>query len=83
MPNGDEFFLLATKDYDRDIDILRTQDNDSYAWFNRNIEPNILKVFDAYIEDDQLKMLTMLDNAVYFDSIVLDENNKVQTTAID
>ena len=78
----EEFYLLATKDYDRDIDILRTSQATSHAWFERNIEPRIFKVLDSVVEGDQVKCLSMLDNELYLDSISREqtfENNALET----
>jgi len=45
----DGFFLVTSKDYDRDIDILHSDDEDFNVSYLRQLEPGILKVFDSMI----------------------------------
>jgi len=45
----DAFFLVTSKDYDRDIDILHSEKQDFNVFFKRCIEPGLLQVFDSTI----------------------------------
>jgi hypothetical protein len=47
---GNTFYLVTSKDYDRDIDILSSNEREFNASIIRSIEPGILKVFDSIIE---------------------------------
>lgn len=71
---NDGFYLLLTKDYDRDIDILHTENQEYDASLIRAIEPGIFKVFDTLVNGGGLiKTLSRLGNKLYLDSIELDE----------
>jgi hypothetical protein len=43
------FYLVTSKDYDRDIDILNSEDPEFNATVDRFIEPGMLEVFDSLI----------------------------------
>ena len=50
MINDDkDFYLITTKDYDRDIDILNSNDDDFHASITRSTTPGVFKVFDSII----------------------------------
>lgn len=40
----DQFFLITSKEYDRDIDILHSSEEEFNASIARNIEPGLLKI---------------------------------------
>jgi hypothetical protein len=42
IDSGSSFYLVTSKDYDRDIDILSSHDRDFNASIVRSIEPGIL-----------------------------------------
>lgn len=46
------FFLVTSKDYDRDIDILNSEDSDFNASLSRCIEPGLIKVYDSIIVEE-------------------------------
>lgn len=48
----DQFFLITSKPYDRDIDILHSSEDDFNASIVRSIEPGLLKVQDTIIVPD-------------------------------
>ena len=48
---GDDFYLVTSKDYDRDVDILHSTDKIFNASFKRPIEPNSIHVYDSIITD--------------------------------
>lgn len=45
----DEFYLVTSKDYDRDIDILHTYSENFNASIKRMLEPGMLDVKDSYV----------------------------------
>jgi hypothetical protein len=45
--HGDDFYLVASKDYDRDVDILHSKDKLFNASLKRSIEPNSIIVYDS------------------------------------
>jgi hypothetical protein len=47
--HGDDFYLVTSKDYDRDIDILHSSEKKFNASFKRSIEPDSLNVYDSII----------------------------------
>ena len=49
--HGDDFYLVTSKDYDRDVDILHSTDKSFNASFKRSIEPNSIHVYDSIITD--------------------------------
>jgi hypothetical protein len=50
--HGDEFFLVCSKNYDRDVDILHSKNQDFNASLKRSIEPGSLTVYDSMITND-------------------------------
>ena len=87
--NGHSFYLVTSKDYDRDIDILHSEDHKFNATFDRQIEPNQLSVYDSIITNDEgdkhlgksgiMKTLMKIGDFLYMDqidlSIQFDEND--------
>jgi hypothetical protein len=49
----DQFFLITSKEYDRDIDILHSTREDFNASIVRSIEPGLLKIQDSIIIPDE------------------------------
>lgn len=77
MTNDDQdFYLFTTKDYDRDIDILNTNNDDFNASIPRSSTPGTLKVHDSIIVKENgkklLKYLICLDDKLYLDTIDLE-----------
>ena len=76
---GGSFFLVTSKDYDRDIDILHSEDQNFNASFDRFTEPGLLKVFDSMvIENDGIqknimKILMKVGDFLYLDSLYIDD----------
>ena len=74
LPYDDQFYLVTSKDYDRDIDILSSSNRSFNASIVRSIEPGILKVFDSIIdtnvesEKGHLKTLILLGEHIYIDT---------------
>lgn len=48
---GKGYYLFLTKNYDRDIDIMHTENNEYEASMDRSIEPGIFKVLDLLVND--------------------------------
>ena len=75
VSHNNQFYLVTSKDYDRDIDILSSSNRDFNASILRSIEPGILKVFDSIIDTNvespqgQLKTLVQLGDYLYIDTI--------------
>ena len=46
----DSFYFVSCKDYDRDIDILNSEDPKFNASIQRGIEPGLVKVYDSAIQ---------------------------------
>ena len=77
--SGDSFYMVTSKDYDRDIDILNSADMDFNASISRKIEPGIFRVYDSVLippskegdPDDkgQMKILSKLGDYIYLDTI--------------
>lgn len=72
-----DFYLVTTKDYDRDIDILHTNNGDFTASITRSSTPGVFKVFDSIITEENnrryLKFLTCLDDKLYLDTIDIEK----------
>lgn len=47
--HGKDFYFVTSKDYDRDIDILHSEEKSFNASFKRSIEPGSLFVYDSII----------------------------------
>ena len=47
--HSNSFYFVSCKEYDRDIDILNSDDPHFNASIKRNIEPGLVKVFDSII----------------------------------
>ena len=79
LDSGTGFYLVTSKDYDRDIDILSSDDRDFNASIIRSIEPGILNVLDSKIEPGvgesrgYLKTMIKLGESIYCDTIDLDK----------
>lgn len=67
------FYFVSCKDYDRDIDILNSDDPHFNASIKRNIEPGLVKVFDSMIYQSQdqeiLKILIVIGDHMYLEKI--------------
>lgn len=67
------FFLVTSKDYDRDIDILSTSDEDFNASIDRSSEPDHLKIYDSltFEEDGKsyLNTLSLIGDQLFSDTI--------------
>ena len=71
---GKGYYLFLTKNYDRDIDILHTLNNEFEASMDRSIEPGIFKVLDQFANSKgQIKALSMLGSRLYIDTVEVDE----------
>ena len=68
---NNNFYLVACKDYDRDIDILCTEDNKFNASIKRNIEPGNISVYDMIKDNNLLKTLIRIGEHLYIDTIDL------------
>ena len=87
----DNFYLITSKDYDRDIDIIHSENEDWNAYFDRCIEPGLLNVFDAnvIVDDDDdnghlnvMQTLMKIGDYLYLDTLDVDMcggKNRVQT----
>lgn len=66
---------MTSKDYDRDIDILKANEPEFNASMKRISEPKLLKVADSLIieEGDRrlMKLLTIMDDQIFLDTIDL------------
>ena len=78
VSNGNDFYLITSKDYDRDIDILHSGSQSFNASVSRSIEPGLLIAFDAIFttqEDEHgdkkqyLKTLIKIGDYLYQDTI--------------
>ena len=67
----DNFFLVTSKDYDRDIDVLSSNDLDFNISVKRSIEPGILSVYDTNIDTKlgHLKILSRIGDILYIDTM--------------
>ena len=74
---GDDFYLVTSKDYDRDVDILHSTDKIFNASFKRPIEPNSIHVYDSIItdilhNDDKtglMKTIMKIGESIYIDTV--------------
>ena len=74
---GDDFYLVTSKDYDRDVDILHSSDKLFNASFKRPIEPNSINVYDSIITGgDQndaktglMKTIMKIGEFIYIDTV--------------
>ena len=83
-----EFYLVTSKDYDRDIDILHAERPKFHASFDRYIEPNLLEVLDSKVilKDEHqtlLQTLIRIGDTVYLDTLDLDMCEHQETPAAD
>jgi hypothetical protein len=78
--HGGEFFLVTSKDYDRDVDILHSKDKRFNATFKRSIEPGSIKVFDSIVVPSKdnhnrkglMKTVMLIGTFLYVDLIDID-----------
>jgi hypothetical protein len=49
------FYIVTSKDYDRDIDILNSYDQTFNASIERSLEPKIIKMFDIMLIEPKNK----------------------------
>ena len=93
---NDEFYLVTSKDYDRDIDILHTDDQKFNASIKRMLEPGMLEVKDSYVlnhsgdgKDGNMVILSKAGENLYIDTISLalgyedDPDKAVIDTCVD
>lgn len=78
VTDGSEFFLITSKDYDRDIDILHTKDQNFNASFKCSIEPGLLEAYDVMIIEDEnkkkfLRTLIKIGDYLYQHTIDIDK----------
>ena len=80
VSDNESFYLVTSKDYDRDIDILNSGDQNFNGSITRSIEPKLLKVFDTLLippkeganpkkDKGQLRILSKLGDYIYLDII--------------
>jgi hypothetical protein len=66
------FFLVTSKNYDRDIDILCTETSDFNVSIKRYIEPDVIDVYDAIVFKDnegekRLRTVMVVGGTIYVD----------------
>ena len=72
------FYLITSKDYDRDVDILNSENKKFNAFFDRKSEPGLFSVFDSIVVKDKsgeknlMKTLMKFGDYLYLDTIDLD-----------
>jgi hypothetical protein len=83
----EDFYLVTSKDYDRDIDILHSSNQKFNATLKRCIEPGIIDVFDSMImkyQDDGsqkvLKTLMKVGDYLFMDTYSLEETKTPKKT---
>jgi hypothetical protein len=77
------FYLACSKDYDRDIDILDSENQNFNASLDYKIEPGLMEVFDAVVDTNakdkakgMMKILTKIGDFLYLDYIDIEKANK-------
>lgn len=55
VSSGNDFYLITSKDYDRDIDILHSGSQSFNASVSRSIEPGLLIALDAICTHEEDK----------------------------
>jgi hypothetical protein len=76
VPDGDNYYLVTSKDYDRDIDVLSSKDEEFNISAKRSIEPGALSVYDSIVvksEKNHLKLLSRIGDALYIDTLDIDK----------
>jgi hypothetical protein len=86
--HGEDFYLVTSKDYDRDVDILHSKDKSFNASLKRSIEPNSIIVYDSKTvqikgEEDNLqtgflKTIMKIGEFLYVDVIDIKKGKKTQ-----
>ena len=85
------FYLVTSKEYDRDIDILHSEDKNFNASFDRRIEPGSLEVYDTLANEDHLhgkedicsmKTLIKIGDKLYLDVLDLDLNADMSSSVV-
>ena len=63
--------MVTSKDYDRDIDVLSSNDLDFNISVKRSIEPGVLSVYDTNIDTKlgHLKILSRIGDILYIDTM--------------
>ena len=67
---------MTSKDYDRDIDVLSSKDEEFNISVKRSIEPGALSVYDSIVdmcEKKHLKLLSRIGDALYIDTLDIDK----------
>ena len=70
--DGDNFYLVTSKDYDRDIDVLSSNDEKFNISVKRSIEPGTLSVYDSIVDrngKNHLKILSRIGDVLYIDTM--------------
>lgn len=72
------FYLMTTKDYDRDVDIIHAERTNVKCFYDRKIEPGLMQVLDSNIikkclnkdkSQDLLQTLMKIGDYLYLDSV--------------
>lgn len=69
VSDGDNFLLVACKDYDRKIGVFSTVDSNFGVKIKANVEPGNFLVHDMMKEDNHLRILTQEGNHVFIETI--------------
>lgn len=83
--DGHDFFLVTSKDYDRDVDILHSSNNEFNSSIKRRFEPGMLTLYDSikYVDNKEdsgikskskgyLKILMKVGDSMFLDTINID-----------
>ena len=67
---GFRCYLIASNDYDDELHVFRADDIDFNFTIPRDVQPNIIQVFDlCFDKDGALRMLSMRDDEFYIDQV--------------
>lgn len=75
LSEGDNFYTVACKDYDRDIQILSTDNSKFKAKISVNLEPGMLSTYDLVKEGKYLKIVTRVGEHLFIDKVDIEKSS--------
>lgn len=64
------FFLFACNDFDEGLHIFKSDDIDFHCTIKRNIQPNIIKIFDVHYQGQKMQILSLYDDEFIIDQMI-------------
>ena len=72
--SGFSFYLIACSSYDEYLHVYKSDDINFHIMINRKIQPDIITVFNAILDGNSLRILSLIE-----DEFVVDEIQNINT----